>query len=635
MTDSQTCPESRSFWDFLALAEPVVFDDGPAASTVPTARLPPTNGQHAEPPVTTPTASQAQTHGEQEVVDAIQIDVLGKVAYGKVRVFSRYHRQVETISGVSHMRYEDLLEIAGPPARDRVSEAIGDDMPPGVFSMRDVRRAISMLAGYHKISDETELGPGCWGGLAETGDEHPSVVIVGNREAAYWNGDQILQRIDRPRCRGRLLDFETACSPWFDFKQLAEYMQAAKEKSFRERAMNECINMFSRWRWKTEASCPIVLTGMVFATWVQTLWEWRPQVSVIGRTSSGKSMFLKALGGLFGGLCETCSDSTEAGIRQIIENSARVILFDEFDVEDRRQAEEQQKILKMLRASGRGDAIFRGTASQKGKKFTLRHIVWMAGIQISSQREADRNRYVNVELMPPREDMRGKLMLPGAGDLNDLGQRILATAIYCIHQAKRVAVEIKDTRIQGVHDRIVESYAVPAAILAAVQGESADAARSILSEMLAEIASEDHGGQSDEQTLMADILGAQVQIGPSRYSVAQLLDVVINRKHGWSDSETALESRGLRIDEYTDHAPAAFRGKPCFLIAYQLVTEYLVKQTKWGTQAIEQILRRLPSAVQSRRRVGGQRVQTVAISLDLLKSEFLGTGDTQNLDGEF
>jgi hypothetical protein len=360
---------------------------------------------------------------------------------------------------------------------------------------------------------------------------------------------------------------------------------------------------------------------------VQTLWEWRPQVSVIGRTSSGKSMFIKALSGLFGNLCETCSDATEAGIRQVIENSARIILFDEFDVEDKRQAEEQQKILKMLRASGRGDSIIRGTPSQKAKKSNLRHIVWLAGIQISSSREANRNRYINVELLPPTVEKKGKLVLPPTADLNDLGQRMLATAIFCINAAKPVAVKLKDTRIPGVDDRVIESYSVPAAILAAIQNDTEDGARELLREMLADIAEEDHGGQSDEHTLMVDILGAQIQIGPNRYSVAQLLEIVIKQSPNWSDAETALESRGLRLDRYTIPGTKTYGGEPCLLIAYQLVTEYLIKNTKWGSQAIDQILKRLPGSVQSRRRVGGQRVQTVAISLEFLKSEFLGLAD--------
>lgn len=566
---------------------------------------------------------EAQIYNELRCMEDLQLDVLGKVEHQKVKVFSRFHRQTETVTP-SKMKYEELLEVAGIPAREKVVDTLSSDIPPGMYSMRDVRRAIATLGGYRKIDGDTELGAGVWNGLDDNGNPNNSVVIVGSNQAADWNGDKTLRRIEHPLARGHLLNFETGAKMWYDFDQLADLLQQAKDKNFRVRAMHDCINLFRRWRWKNEVSAPIVLTGLVFATWVQTLWEWRPQVSVIGPTSSGKSMFCKAVSGLFGNLAETCSDSTAAGIRQLIENSARVILFDEFDAEDKRQLEEQQKIMKMLRASGRGDAIFRGTSNQKGKKFTLRHIVWVLGIQIASPREADRNRYITAELLPPLQDRKGTLILPPASELAELGQRILASAIYCIHEAKRIAANLKDCRVPGVSDRIVESYAVPAAMLAAIEEAGEEDARAMLQEMLSEIAKEDHSGTSDEQTLMADILGAQIQIGAFRYSVAQLLEQVLKRQGKYDDAAAALESRGLKIDRFTIPGSKSFTGEPCFLIAHQIIAEHLIKNTKWGGQAIDQILKRLPSAVPSRRRVGGQRVQTVGISLDYLKTEYLG-----------
>jgi hypothetical protein len=456
----------------------------------------------------------ADTATETQIVSAIQLDVLGKVGYGKVKIFSRYHRQVEIIAGVSKMKLEELLEIAGPPAKACVVESSGgDSLPAGTYTIRDVRKAISILAGFHKITDEIELGPGCWAGKADDGKgedsaEHESVVLVGNREAADWNGSRNLVRVEHPRCRGHLLDFDSASKSWFCLDRLAQHMRDAQRLAWREEVLGQCIELFGRWRWRDPGST-VVLAGLAFATWVQTLWEWRPQVTVIGKTKSGKSMLFKALAGLYGNLCKTCSDSTEAGIRQAIENSARVILFDEFDAEDKKQSEEQQKILKMLRSSGRGDSIFRGTSNQKGREFSLRHIVWLAGIQISSSREADRNRHITVEPLQPLEEMRNKLTLPSASELADLGQRMLAAAVYCVHEARRAAVRLKDTRIEGVDDRVVESYAVPAAMLAAIKGDNEAEARGLLEEMLKNISKEDHGGQSDEQRLMADILGAK------------------------------------------------------------------------------------------------------------------------------
>ena len=617
----------RKYAELLALAKPIggaksAGDPGSPAGKELAAVAKPAN----------------DTLSEQQTAEALMLDVLGSMEGGKVKVFSRYHRRSEIIPDAGRLKYEHLLQIAGPPARAKVVEIAGDETPPGMFLLRDVRRSIAMLAGFRKITDGTEIGAGCWYGLDAAGNPTNSTVIVGSSEAAYWNGDRVLHRIEHPVARGRLLDFDQTSRNWYDFDKLSSLIVAAGDPEFRRRARNDCISLFSRWRWK-QASSPIILTGLVFSTWVQTLWEWRPQVSVIGPSSSGKSMLCKAISSIFGNLTQSTSDATAAGIRQLIQNSAKVILFDEFDTRDPRQAEEQQKILKMLRAAGRGDASVRGSSGQKAVIHTLRHIVWLLGIQIKRSDQADRNRDILSELLPPTEEKRGQLTVPPAEELHDLGQRMLATAIYCIHDARRLAVQIKDTRIDGVDDRVVESHAVPAAMLAIVSGPIGSetieqTARGMLAEMLAPLATDPTAkGATDEQDLMNEILAAPIQIGPNRFSVAQLVENVIRMGPANDIHATALESRGLKIGRFSRPADSSkgsehYSGDPCFLMAHKAISEHLIKNTKWGTQAIEQILRRLPGAQYSRRRIGGQRAYSVQIPLGYLMSEFLGLDAT-------
>ena len=40
------------------------------------------------------------------------------------------------------------------------------------------------------------------------------------------------------------------------------------------------------------------MSGLVLATWVQSLWAWRPRIDVLGATNTGKSMLCAALAGL-------------------------------------------------------------------------------------------------------------------------------------------------------------------------------------------------------------------------------------------------------------------------------------------------------------------------------------------------
>lgn len=565
----------------------------------------------------------------KSVADALKIDVLGKISCGEAKVFSMEYRRAETIRDVAHLKYEHLLDIAGPVVEDRVASS--GEPGPGVFTVNEVRRAIALLAGRRKLTNEAELGAGCWPGMTEEGRPHESVVLVNASEAASFNGDRVLHKVDHPRCRGQLLNFDTIPKPWYEYEKLAKLIQEASDPNWRIAVMNDCINMFGKWKWSDKASSPIVITGLIMSTWVQTMWTWRPQVLVLGKTKSGKSTLCKALSGLFGSLCKTCSDSTAAGIRQIIKTSASVILYDEFDVENRSQAEEQQKILKMLRAAGRGDSMFRGTSNQKGEEFRLQHIIWLAGIQISSPREADRNRYITLELEQAELSERGKLNIPDADTLHDMGQRLLAVAIYCIKEARQLADRLKSVQIEHVDARVVESYAAPAAMLAVVQGADEAGAKELLIEMLAGKANVDEI-QNDESALLTDILGAKVQIGGDRFSVAQLMELAQSSKAGFDNAIRTLESNGIKFGVFESDSGRGLAGKGCVLFAHQLISAHLLRGTRWESQAIDQILARAQTASRTRRRIGGQRVRCIAISKEYMESEFTGRDEVSEIE---
>ena len=77
-----------------------------------------------------------------------------------------------------------------------------------------------------------------------------------------------------------LLDFESGAEPWYDYAKLAHYL-AICDRDFATAAMNEAIALFDLFSWK-HASSAVTITGLVLATWVQSIWDWRPQVAIIG-----------------------------------------------------------------------------------------------------------------------------------------------------------------------------------------------------------------------------------------------------------------------------------------------------------------------------------------------------------------
>jgi hypothetical protein len=567
-----------------------------------------------KPDVDAATASES-TVTERQLCNMIQLDVLGEMENRHVKVFSEFHRKARVIESVGRMGYEDLLQLAGPKVKEFVVRRDDEAKPgAGTFPLSEVKDAIALLAGYRMIGDDTELGVGCWAGKDEDGSIHPSVVLVGAGEAAEFNGKMVLEKITHPRCKGNLLDFESGTTPWYEFDSLAENLRKC-DREFAQRTRDDLISLFSKWRWRCEKTSPVTMAGLVFATWVQSLWEWRPQVALIGASKSGKTLCANALSGIFGSLCCKSSQSSAAGIRQAIKNSSRVVLCDEFE-----HSRQRQEILDMLRASGRGDAVLRGTAHQKARHFALRHIVWVAAIEVNLKHAPDRNRFIVLELLNPLTEMRGKLTLPTQSQLADLGCRSLAVAIRYIHAAKPLASRLKDVRISGIDDRILESYAVPAAILAAIDELDDDHARELMRHMLEGETRESEVNMADESAMMEALLAAHVFIGREKMTVSQAIDLVeANRATVSDEAANSLESVGVKISRYTD---GPRDGDKCLVISSRMVPQNLFKGTDWEGKSVTQILQRIhPDAEVRRLRVGGVRAQCVQIPFDFVHED--------------
>ncbi len=118
-----------------------------------------------DPPESSDEAPQAlmpnqETYAEEKICHDIRLDVLGEMPSGTVRAFSFHHHKTVEIKDVARLTYEKLLQLCGPPAREKVVQ--DGRVPPGFHGMNDVKNAIGMLAGYRRIGREDEVGAGIW-----------------------------------------------------------------------------------------------------------------------------------------------------------------------------------------------------------------------------------------------------------------------------------------------------------------------------------------------------------------------------------------------------------------------------------------------------------------------------------------
>jgi hypothetical protein len=598
----------HTYADLLALAEATPpWTRPPEASTAPTDQEPTATSA-------SPTDQQIDQFTDAQITRAMQIDVLGRTEAGEIRVYSEFLARTVTVANIAKLKYPDLLLHFGTPVRKCVSKQNDDDVP-GRYAISDVRDALAHLASQRVLGEETELGLGCWpvedDGHADNPDqaELNAVVLVNTHEAAHFNGE--FRRINHPRHNGRILSFETGAAPWYDFDQLAGLLKTADDQTFRYAVVDDLVKLWSRWRWQGQHS-PIMAAGLVLATWVQSLWAWRPRIDVLGASNTGKSMFCAALAGLYRGLCLLTSDTTAAGLRQKIANRMLAVVVDEVDAKNKTKLARQREILEMIRSASRGTAAIRGSGNQKAVEFTLRHLVWVAGITLSYDDQADRNRAIILPLLPPLPEKAGKLALPPAAELADLGQRSLAAALWSIRRARKLAVQLKDQKVEGVDARLVESYAVPASMIAVVMGYDDEFANLSLRDMLADSKS-DTPVESDEANLIAEILQATVALGQHRLTVGQAIehvqDITASNRAEW---RVRLESVGIQVRVSK------------LALNYGTARAALLRGTRWESQPIDQVLRRVPGATPSQQRIGGVKSRGITFNLNKFIQTYIG-----------
>jgi hypothetical protein len=539
----------------------------------------------------------AKTFYEEQMLEQIGIDVLGEMDGGRIKIFSEFHRKCDVISDIGKLGYHRLVQIAGPSVKAKVHQ--GTEQIPDMYAFTEVKESIALMAGYRRIED-IEAGAGCWQGIDEDGEPSGAIILVGAGEAAVRNGKPGLKRVTKPRYGGRLLDISTSTA-WYDFAELNDLVLSC-DAATSEQTVAELEGMFARWRWTHDGQAPKVLAGLVLATWVQSLWVWRPQVSIIGKSNSGKSTLFKMLEGLFGSLAITSSGSTAAGIRQAIAKSAAVMLLDEFE-----SGRHRVEILEMLRASGRGDRVLRGTASHKGQEFTLRHIAWVAGIESGLRREPDRNRFIRQELVRPAPNEMGRLNLPSEAEMRHLGQRSLAVALRIAMQAKEAASSLRVLKFEGIDTRLIEGYAVPAACYAAAMGESnVGPASDVLGKMLQTV--EVTEVMDDAMQLLGDIL--ETEVASERGSKSTVAQILQRRKLDPAKLDDC-ERAGVGIVEHG--------SGEAFFVAHRSASRYLLKNTDWEHQNIDEILKRVDGAEKVKKRIAGKQPWGIVIPLKVLR----------------
>lgn len=158
-----------------------------------------------------------------------------------------------------------------------------------------------------------------------------------------------------------------------------------------------------KWlNWEREINAYLLAGWCVIAPFCGIL-QWRPHIWVTGPAGSGKSWTMdniikKLLG-------ETAlvvqGKTTEAGVRGLLQNDARPVLFDESDVDNNNDKERVQNVLALARSSSYHDGglIGKGTQSGASRTYTMRSCFAFSSIGVQLNQQSDRSRFTMLALV--------------------------------------------------------------------------------------------------------------------------------------------------------------------------------------------------------------------------------------------
>jgi hypothetical protein len=549
-------------------------------------------GVPAAPPGVPFTGSIGELREECSNLERLKLHVLGQWPDHSIDIYSHETQQTSRITSMNHFSYGNLLQIGSLPIRNCVVP--GRDPAPGMLTFDQVSRAIALVASRTHLADTNILGQGVW-------MEEDKMVVVSGHKAAVLSDDLKLQPLDVPQVGKSIIDFSSG-HDWAPFEQLQEYLDQATGPGWCKEQFGRLEDLVGQWPWRCELDPPLC-ASLILCSWVQALWQWRPSVAISGATASGKSSLMdRLLLPLFGKLAFVFNKPTEASIRQTVRCNSTVMLFDEFENDNNRN-----KILEMFRVSGRGGEVVRGTADQRGRKYRIQHIPWTCAIENGLRDEADRNRFVVLELERIKEERFGQYKLPEPEALKDLGLRLLAVALRHAQMALAFYPILTKVRVAGVAGRVCESYAMIVAMLAQLRNWEPEEAEGYLKRIL-RMQDSDRPIVRDELQLVNDILESPVQCqGGITYSVLQLL----SRPGLYARYYEALDRVGVSLLS-EKHGPRPFVSEMEPELRLFLnpgpIHRFLLRGTRWEKLETANYLLRISGCQRTRRRVGGARI---------------------------
>lgn len=539
-----------------------------------------------------------------ECLKALRLNVLYETESGRVVVHCVSTKKTREISQVDRMKLETLIQLAGRPAIELI---VNSEPDVGQFSISQVRKAIALAASGRPMDSDCDdfFGRGVW-------RSENDIVLVNGSHISIWDGND-LHLSHEAIHKDMIFRFGGEKSNWFEHCAMEQLLKQCQDPEFRKSTVNKMAEWVERWSWDCQEIAGELVTGMILATFIQSLFSWRPQISICGESNTGKTSFFQVLcgdseapGGIAGRLAWKVSDTTAAGIRQGVANHSVFITLDEWDGIKRKQ-----EILKLLRSSGPGDKSVYGSSSHTSKKFGLRHLCWMAGVYSEIVDDADRNRFVSIDLVRPSASRWRAFRLPSQADATAMGEKLMAISIWGAIETARLAEELTKVEVATVHERQIRNLAVGAAAFSVACSTTWEVSKKVLETFASYYAA---GSESEvipaHSQVLEELLRSIIDCGPGQKRV--IGDLLTSPGEYQSYAKT-LESFGVAVKSHNGHQ---------HLFIHEVKWREKSHENKIPWKSVKQILCRTPGAIRHQARMSGFVSRGVLIPWKFLTENF-------------
>lgn len=465
------------------------------------------------------------------------------------------------------------------------------------------KNAIAELSRTCVFGPDDFYGQGLW----RLGGGEGVLVVAGDRAAVIKPSASgpTVREIESPVVDGKLIEFDGG-KKWANLDTLIRGARAISDDRAKAAALwgvlMECL---ACWGFAGQHDREII-AGLIAATPLQAALPFRPHAWVKGATNTGKTALIEFLSRLWPHATRVESETTEAAVRQEIRHGALPLLMDEFEAWRGRS-----RVMRLLRAATRGGQVVKGTPSGRPIRFTVRHLVWVAAIDADLRGAADRNRFVVVELLLPE-----RIEIDEPHELADLGLALTAAAIALADEIRDGWQRLSSSERHWKYGRLLEAYALPVAVQAALRGMDDDEADELLDVILAQQEEELAVQlQSDHEELVAAICSAAVRaraLRPRRGGRRSDVEA----KDGYFPVGDLLRDN-TALDELNRVGIRPVEGDRVF-ISPKVVQRALLQRTKWAEVNISDVLARAPGACRARRRAGGVNAWGIEVPREAL-----------------